>query len=254
MKLGRQPRKFDPRVPHLSALLAKTKVGLLAPPPASVSWTTVFPNGFNFGMMLNDQLGDCTCAGIHHLRQIWTANANPPTVTDSDTSVLNTYEQVCGYKFNDPSTDNGGVEQDVLTHWLNMGVPTDGQPDQLSAFFEVDVRNLDDVKRTIDWCGAAYIGFEVPRYLMENVPQLWVIQTYDTDIEGGHCVILPGYDSVGPEVVSWGTKYKMTWEFFGKYVDECYGPVSRDWVASTGKTPAGMTVAELESQMQTLKA
>lgn len=68
-------------------------------------------------------------------------------------------------------------------------------------------------------------------------------------IPEGHCVILYAYDSVGPTCVSWGSLYKMTWDFFTSYTDAVYSIVSNDWVINTGKTSLGMTTAELEELM-----
>ena len=64
--LGRLPRAHDPRIPHLSALLAgKT----LPPPPAQVDYTKSMPK--TLGMMMNDTLGDCTCAAFYHALKLF---------------------------------------------------------------------------------------------------------------------------------------------------------------------------------------
>ena len=60
----------------------------------------------------------------------------------------------------------------------------------------------------------------------------------DTSIEGGHCVVLAGFDDDGATVISWGALYKMTWAFFSRYVDEAYGLISALWIEKTGATPA----------------
>jgi hypothetical protein len=44
----------------------------------------------------------------------------------------------------------------------------------------------------------------------------------------------------------------MSWAFFAKYVDEVYAIADPAWVEKTGKTPAGLTVEELEIQMKAL--
>ena len=93
--LGRLARAHDPRIPHLSALLAgKT----LPPPPAQVDYTKGMPK--NLGMMLNDTLGDCTCAAVYHAIQVWTFNASKGKAIDTepDSDVEKLYELACGYK------------------------------------------------------------------------------------------------------------------------------------------------------------
>ena len=146
-----------------------------------------------------------------------------------------------------------------LTYLLNSGAPygpTGKSRHKILGFVEVDPRNIDDVKSTIDDCGVAYIGFNVPQNIMPqggDPPSTWTVDPSNSKIIGGHAVVLPGYDAQGAIVVSWGQLYKMTWPFFSKFVDEVYGIADSTWVDAGGKTPGGMTLAQLEAQMQALK-
>lgn len=251
-KLGRLPRARNPRVPHLSALLAGRR-RLLAPPPPSVDWTKVLPS--NLGMFHNDSLGDCTCAGIYHLFQILTANAQGSIDTEPDDNAMLLYEQACGYVPGQSNTDQGGIEQDVLTYVMLTGAPMGaGGADRhrIAAFVEVDPSNQADVMLTIADCGAAYIGFEVPDYAM-STSGTWDVQPGNAHIEGGHCVVLAGYDEVGPTCITWGRLQKMTWGFFHAFTDEVYAVADPDWVSATGKSPAGLSLTDLETQMQALR-
>lgn len=65
--------------------------------------------------------------------------------------------------------------------------------------------------------------------------------------------MLAGYDAKGARVISWGQYYTMTWDFFAKFVDEVYAIADQDWVEATGKTPGGLSLADLEKQMQALE-
>jgi hypothetical protein len=221
--------------------------------PASINYAPA--NVVDWGMFLNDQLGDCTCAAFYHALQIWSLGSNKPELTESDASVLALYEKATGYNPADPSTDQGGVEQNVLTYTLKSGAPMDGgQVHKISAFYEVDPRNTSDVKQTIFECGLAYIGFDVPQNLMPDdgeTPSIWTVEP-DQEIIGGHAIILTGYDSQGLDLISWGAKYRMTWEFFATYVDEVYGIADPEWIKATGQTPCGLTLQQLEQLMQAL--
>lgn len=254
MKLGRLPRARNPAIPHLSAILS----GITLPPvPPAVDYSRVLA-GYSLGAMLNDKLGCCTCAAVYHAIQAWTANANPPMDTEPDGNVLALYEQACHYNPADPSTDQGGIEQDVLTYLLNTGAPIgNGWRHKIDAFVEVDVRNQDDVKRTIADCGLAYIGFNVPSFLMQGLTYPgsdWDTQPGQDDIIGGHAVILVGYNDARLTVVSWGNLYTMTWRFFAKYVDECYGLIDPMWIEKTGKTPFGLSEADTVAAMLAIKS
>jgi hypothetical protein len=254
LKFGRLHRTYDPRVPHLSALLAGQT---LTPPPASVNWTAKMPA--NLGMMLNDTLGDCTCAAVYHAMQVWSFNAESKMVTQPDPDVEKLYIQACGYNPKAGGEGPGGNEQHVLTYWLNTGAPIGPKGaarQKIAAFVEVDPRNTDDVKRTISDCGVAYIGFNVPQSVQppgHMPPPVWDYVPSQSNIIGGHAVVLAGYDANGARVISWGQYYTMTWNFFAHFVDEVYAIADIEWIGSKKTTPGGFTLEQLEAQMSALK-
>lgn len=255
LRLGRLHRSYNPRVPHLSALLAGKTV---PPPPPQIDYTKGMPG--ELGIMRNDVLGDCTCAAFYHALQVWSFNADhSKMLTEPDADVVKLYTLACGYNPRVPGEGPGGNEQHVLTYLLQHGAPmgpTGASQHKISAFVEVDPRNIDDVKRTIVDCGVAYIGFNVPASLMPPnapPPQVWKVVPQDDKIIGGHAVVLAGYDSSGARVISWGQFYTMTWQFFSTYVDEVYAIADKTWITTKKLTPGGLTLPELEAQMKALE-
>lgn len=250
MRFGRLPRARSPKVAHLSALLAGRR---LFSPPATVDWTKGMP--VNLGAMGNNSRGDCTCAAYYHAIQVWTANANAID-TEPDADVLQMYQEACGYNPADPATDRGGVEQDVLAYLVNTGAPVLAGRHKLAAFVEVDPRNPIDVRQAVAECGLIYVGFQVPNYLtaQEAPGAVWDVQIGNDAIVGGHAVVVAGYNTGGLRVISWGNYYTMTWAFWSKFVDEAYALIDTDWLRSTGFTPFGMTLAQLEQQMEAIKS
>ena len=251
-RYGRLPRKRSPRVAHYSALVAGQK---LPAPPAAIDYTSVLPA--SLGMFHNDSLGDCTCAAIYHAFQVWSANAQGTIDTEPDDDAMLLYEQACGYVQGQGNTDQGGVEQDVLSYVLLSGAPTgpDGSGrHQIAAFVEIDPRNFDDVKLSIAEGGLVYLGFDVPDYLPSSADNVWDVQPgANYNIVGGHAVIAAGYNADGLTVISWGAKYRMTWAFWSKFVDESYLLADAEWIKASGASPAGMTLAQLEAQMSALR-
>lgn len=251
--LGRQPRVYRRTLPFSALLGAYT---VLPPIPTHLN------NGddiTNWGAMLNNQIGDCTCAAKYHGLQIWTHVARKWTVTEPDRDVLRLYMQF-GYRpddVNNPqsnSTDNGAVMQDVNKYITDTGMPiesVDGRVvHKLLGWCEVDHQNLDHVARSIYVSGGCDIGFAVPQYIMEQSSLTWDApnsRTRHTQIVGGHDVYLKGYelDAQGlPKVfylVSWGDEYEMTAAFYAKYVDESYMLASPSWLDRTGRTPSNLT-------------
>ena len=47
----------------------------------------------DWGMMMNDALGDCTCAALGHLIQAWTAESGTE-YTPPDSAILTAYEKL----------------------------------------------------------------------------------------------------------------------------------------------------------------
>lgn len=256
-KLGRMPRTFDPTMPHMASVRMMARGSSLPPIPNKQNWADALPD--DLGMMLNDRLGCCTIAAAYHAMQVWSHNGRDVVLTEPNNYVLDTYKDFAGYN-GTSATDNGAIEQDILRQWLQKGVPiqegTENNPNPGRSFIksamEVDVRNIDSVKRAIYDCGGVYIGFEVPAWLMEQaeIPQVWdAAGQGNNQIVGGHAVFCPGYDNKGIDVISWGAKYRMTWDFFERYTDEAYAMVHPWWVRSTGMTPFGIPLDQLEAQM-----
>jgi len=249
-KLGRKPRKFDKRIPRARDLIKLMDFNV----PACVDYSSAMPD--DLGEMLNDSLGDCTCAAYYHARQVWTADDDGDGMeTASDSDVLALYEGACDYRPGNSSTDQGGVEQDVLAYLLNTGAPVTGGVDKLVAYVEVDKRDQAALKRVIYDCGIAYIGVDVPQSVMDNADDNtipWDI-VGNTQIVGGHAVILVGYDFETFTCISWGKRYKITNAFLIAHLDEAYALIDKSWIESTGDTPFGMTLEDLETAMQGLK-
>lgn len=254
-RYGKNTRTTFRNVLHMSSLLHMAAPLAI---PVSVHYSRgVMPH--STGMMLNDTLGDCTCAGVYHSRQTWSYHATGTMQTESDNCVLDLYENACGYVDGDASTDNGGDEQNVLGFLRNTGyLLNNGTRDHIYGFVQVDQRSLDDVKRTIYECGVAYIGFSVPASLENNqFATVWDVVPGQTNSVGGHCVILTGYDSDAHlfDVTSWGsTMYQMTENFFQTFTDECWAINSPDWYAATGKSILGIDPNTLAQMMPALSS
>ena len=255
-KLGRTPRGRDPRVPHLSSLINGRK---LPAPPASVDYSHGMPT--KLGMMGNDEWGDCTAADEGHSVQVWSYNAQKHMLTPTDQEILALYSGVTGF---DPNagppghnpTDQGANMQAVMDYLMKHGIPLPGgKTTKVLLYVEVDVRNKQDIQRIIHECGVCHIGFDVPAYLLPGgpPPKQWVLDPAgDQTIIGGHDVALVGYDANWLTLASWGAWYQMSWDFFEQFTEEAYGIACQMWVEKTGKTPAGLTVQQMETLMKAL--
>lgn len=239
-KLGRKAIKTDTR----TLRLARYFTADLPPAPPSVDWSKGIAG---WGMLDNDTLGDCTCAGVGHAVQVWSANASTEAnVTDAE--VLDIYERWCGYNPSDPSTDQGGVELDILTDWKNQGFAGHS----ILGYAAVITTNTNEVKQAINLFGGSYTGVSLP--LSAQGQGIWDVVPDDGSGDtaggswGGHCVYIVSYDADGLTCITWGALQKMTWAFWNAYFDEAYGILSPDWLAATG-APNGFNVVQLQQDL-----
>ena len=240
-RLGRKARKTDTRTLQLANYLAPK----LPAPPLARNWTGGVTD---FGMMENDILGDCTIAGCGHAVQIWTLNAGGAMVTIPDSQIEAAYAAWDGYVPGDPSTDNGGVELDVLTDWRKFGLA--GQA--LTGFAAAKVKNHNEIRQAINLFGGVYIGLALP--LTAQNQSVWdVVSSAGYEKEagswGGHCVYVPAYDESGFTCITWGTVQTMTTAFWGAYCDEAYALFGGSWINSGGKAPSGFDAAQLAADL-----
>lgn len=243
MRLGRKAIKTDTRTLALGDYLTST----LPPPPPTADWTKGITN---WGMMLNDKLGDCTIAGVAHAIQVWTANTTSET-TVPDATVESFYEKWDGYDPQNPATDNGGVELDVLNAWRKDTF--DGH--QLLAFADPKFTNLTQIRQSIALFGGVYIGISLP--ITAQKQDVWdVVPKAGADGRkgswGGHCVFVPKYDEHGFTCITWGAPKTMTLAFWKKYCDEAHTLFGQNWLTDKG-SPAGFDQTQLEKDLAAIR-
>ncbi len=254
VKLGKQPARIDSRTLKLSKYIRS-----LPAAPAFADYTSGI---LQFGLMMNDKLGICTIAACGHAEQVWSA-ARGGEYTLPDTAILQKYEQWCGYDPADPSTDQGGVELDVLNDWHKSGL----WHHQLFAYADPDPRNLEHVKQAINTFGLVYIGLALP--VSAQGKTTWDISHGPDAVPGswgGHAVVVPKYRTENGvttfTAISWGGLYDITEAFWlyrdrdnGPYIDEVHALVAPEFLSlKTGNTPEGLNLTALEADLAEVTA
>jgi hypothetical protein len=239
MRLGRKPRRHDPRAPRLARYLA----GIPAAPDI-VDYTGRLTS---LGMMANDRLGDCTCAAIGHAIQTWTSQARSE-ITLGDGDVIALYERF-GYDPANPASDQGAVIADVLNSWL--AAPVAGHA--IDGWAAVDAGDVEEVLAGIYLFGGLDIGLALP--LSAQTQEIWDVPAAgprgagQPGSWGGHCVwVAKGERGAGFTCITWGGLKRMTLPFWQAYCDEANAVLSQDWSGAEG-----FDYAQLRADMATLK-
>jgi len=215
-KLG----KLDPKRPAGLHALAFYQHNPLPAAPNKVD----VPQINDWGMLGNDKYGDCTFAGIVHARMAHATLLGVTETFPSDTDVENAYLSYTGGK------DVGAVEADLLNFWKNNEL----FGKKLSAFAPTDHADQDELRSVIASYGLAYIGVQLPvtfqQQFINNEPWELTHTPADNQIEGGHCVILVGYDEQYAQCITWGKVQQVTWEWLSSYMQESWALITPEIV------------------------
>jgi hypothetical protein len=254
LKLGKHAPTPDPRTLMFASYVT---AALPAPPPALNLATKVKGS---WGMMDNDQIGDCTCAAAGHLIMEWTASAQSKMVTPTVAQIVAAYSAITGYNPTTGANDNGAQEIDVLNYWRQTGIAGH----KIQAFVALEPSNHTHI---MDGCwifGGCYIGLALPKTAQAQTQnnQPWSVTAVGTTGDGkpgswgGHAVPVVAYDARSLTVVTWGALQTMTWGFWAAYCDEAYAILSPDYLAQkAGQTvaPSGFNLAQLQADLADLK-
>jgi hypothetical protein len=250
-KLGKQPKRSDQRTFKLSKYL---KISELPAAPPAVDWTKAVPR---WGMLLNDQLGDCVIAGMMHLTMGWRANAGNPPPQPVDSEVIAAYSAIGGYVPGDSSTDRGCNMLNALNYWRNTGISIGGETHKILAFAEVNLKDDAEVKAALWLFGGLFTGFEMPQSAANAAT--WTVASgfphgkSQPGSWGGHCAPLAAENGAGCfQTITWGELMPTAHNFVADYCDEAYAVLSPEWFQRNGQAPCGFDLAALQADLAAL--
>ena len=251
---GKLPAKRDSRDLLLASYLDDSKLPKI---PATFGHQTAFPRA-GWGMLGNDEFGDCAIAGPAHETMLWT-KLGGHYATFTTAGVLSDYSAITGF---DPHagppgenpTDQGSNVRDVARYRQTVGMKdAHGRRHKIGAYVALDPRNEAHVRAAVYLFDGIGLGFMVPDSAMEqfNAGEPWDVVP-GAQIEGGHYVPIVGVTASGPVCVTWGRVQGMTWDFFGAYADESYAYLSTEALTG-GKSPEGFDVAALKLDLAAVR-
>jgi hypothetical protein len=187
-KLGRRPGTIPIGLHDLTFYAA----GPLPKAPASLA----VPSVAAWGMLGNNQYGDCGVAGLEHVFMAAAADTDVTGTFATDQQAISYYLTYTG------GQDDGVVLSQYLAYVRQKGYY--GQT--LTAYAPVGVHDVPTLQTATWMYDATYTGIEVTEQMQTDFSngQPWTMQSLDSPTLGGHCVPIVGYDNQYLYVVTWG--------------------------------------------------
>jgi hypothetical protein len=252
-KLGKTPATHDPH----DLLFAKyVEASKLPAVPAEFGHESLIGEK-DWGMLGNDEWGDCAWAGPAHETMLLSTEGDKPA-TFTTAGVLSDYSAGTGFDphagpSGDNPTDKGSNVRQVLSYRRKTGIVDAAEKrHKIGAFVKLDPKNLTHVYQALYLFQAVGIGIEFPGSAMEqfNKGEPWSVVP-GAQIEGGHYVCCVGKHA-NINIVTWGALQQMTVEFFEQYCDEAWAYVSEEDINDTGRDPEGFDLAQLREDLKSV--
>lgn len=252
--LGKHAAMFDPRMPRFAA-----HAGGLPAPPRNANWYADVPE---WGMLGNDNAGDCVFAAMLHWIMQQSAYLNPGHgLIPTDADALAAYSAVTGYDPKRPETDQGTIvagPAGALQFWHDTGIESGGAVHKIDNFMSVSTTDPTRWKQAIQVCGGLLTGLMVPKHIAEAEELPFVWDNPAGVSAGGHEILLVGYEELPNgtlyDFVSWGQLCRATERFLLTLTDEMNTIYSKESINARGVNSAGMVEADILSDMQTIRA
>jgi|SRR5581483_9932701 len=215
-------------------------------------------HGYPWGMLLNDQLGDCGEAMACHAIEAFRADAGMPHAPFTDADAEKMYEDVGGY---DPSqtqpdgsnpTDQGTDNSVLISKWSSPGFhcAANGSTHRIAAAVEVPVGDDALAKRAIWEFVVLFEALGLPMNA-QGAPDWTVRGDPNGDPDAGvgswgyHDVPNISYDPTHLLTVSWGSELTQTWPFKRTYGVQTFFVVTYDQLGRKGVSPSGVNLSKL---------
>jgi hypothetical protein len=205
-------------------------------------------------MFANDTYGDCTVASQGHRIVAMENSSGQREVQLTTGELLSAYSAITGFRADDPATDNGAYELDVLNYvrQVGLGRERDGTSHTIGAFAAVDWTDHHEFAQAHYVFGGLKVCAGLP--ISAQRQEVWDV-TEGADARfgswGGHSTYCVGYDRDGILLYTWGAEKRATWAWVDKYVDECYLTVSEDYFRGA-KTPQGFSIDSLLYELRAI--
>jgi hypothetical protein len=251
LKLGKREATTDARDLLLSNYLDAAVA--LPEPPKVFGFGRIYSD---WGMLGNNQYGDCVFAGSDHETMLWNKVRHGHDVEMSADAALADYSDVTGFNPNDPNTDQGTYVRDALKYRKATGVRDAlGNRHKIAAYVALSPKDWHQLLTASYIFGAVGMGFEFPNSAMD---QFYADEPWDVvpgaTIEGGHYVPVVGTTNsvVQGTCITWAKRQVFTRAFYETYNDEAWAMLSEEQIRSDGTGLHGLNLEQLKADLAAL--
>lgn len=222
-------------------------------PPAQVERTTAMVR-YPWGMLGNDEYGDCAVAGMLHGQEVWGLKAGRTPIPWTTNHCLSLYFEVNNVPPGPPGSqsDQGTDPNAMMQYWKNVGLPGH----EIAGWATLDPASP-HIHRAIWEFGIVLYCMALPLAVQDEGVH-WSIKGTGPDWApgswGGHLVTGDSYTVDGHlGLISWGQLGDMTPQFLEAYGEMVLVPLSPDALnAVSHDGPAGFNFAKMRSDLPTL--
>ncbi|WP_051193877.1 hypothetical protein [Nocardia jiangxiensis] len=200
----------------------------------------------DWGMLGNDEVGDCVIAGSDHEAMLWNAAAGNPIPEFTTETALADYSAITGFNPADPTSDQGTDMATAAEYRKNTGmIDAAGNRHKIAAYLELEPGNLNELAAATYLFGAVGIGITVTDIAQEQFAagKPWSFRL-GGDVMGGHYVPVVARRNGYFVVVTWGKLQKMTWAFYVQQSMRAIAYVSDEYLHN-GESPEHFDKAAL---------
>lgn len=230
LKLGRNPGT----VPVGLGLLTDYVAGTLPKAPAKLAT----PSINKWGMLGNDKYGDCGVAGLEHLFMAVASDTGETETFSDDKQAVSYYLTYTG------GQDTGVVLSDYLAYVRKNSYY--GQT--VSSYAPVGVHDIPTIQTAAWLYDAVYTGIEVTAQMQEDFGnhQPWTMESLESEVLGGHCVPIVGYDSNYLYIVTWGAVQAVAYPAWHIMSSEAWAVIVGEHATGDGH---GVNMAALQADL-----
>lgn len=236
MRLGKKEFVDDARTLRMANFMAPE-----IRKPAKFDWDKG-RSPFPLRPMGNDAWGNCVKVGqTNHLLRLERIEQRR-TLAITDPLIIQAYKDEVQRQFGEypispgDRADNGLVVLWNLRNWRSLGwdlqlnKKTPARKYSIAAFGLLNVSDYDQLKTAIYLFHGIQLGLDLPLSAQDqwrqDVP--WSVVEGQRSTEGswgGHLVYAKAYDPTYVEIITWGRRVLVTYDFIGKYCDEAWATV-----------------------------